>query len=63
MANCISKSIYESILKYEYTSKEELLSYTEELNKEESSSNVKDYNYNIEDITKISNDNQIMFAL
>lgn len=65
MANCISKSIYESILKYEYTNKEEISSNIKNLDYNECNinSSIEDYNYNIEDITKISNDNQIMFVL
>ena len=64
MANCLAKSIHEAILKYEYINKTELLSNNKFNEKEITvEHNAEDLSYNIEDITKISEDNQIMFII
>lgn len=65
MANSLAKSIHEAILKYEYINKTELVSHVKEFNEKELSvdSNTEDFSYNIEDITEISDNNQVMFIL
>lgn len=62
MASCISQSINEAILKYEYMNKEELSSTLDKNTVDNTDKEDTFYEYNLDEITTVSNNNQVMFT-